>query len=66
MDFMTLLTGMLETVETVMLLVTLYFLTAVIREKKKKDNTSNKAGYIKAVICLTIFLALKVVRLYCL
>ena len=25
MDFMTLLTGMLETVETVMLLVTLYF-----------------------------------------
>ena len=66
MDFMTLLTGMLETVETVMLLVTLYFLTAVIREKKKKDNTSNKAGYIKTVICLTIFLALKVVRLYCL
>ena len=66
MDFMTLLTGMLETVETVMLLVTLYFLTAVIREKKKKDNTSNKAGYIKVVICLTIFLALKVVRLYCL
>lgn len=64
MDFMTLLTGILETIETVMLLVTLYFLTGVIREKKKNDNTSNKAGYVKVVLCLTIFLALKVVRLY--
>ena len=64
MDFMKLLTGMLETVETAMLLVTLYFLTGVIREKKKQDGSSKKASLMKTLLCLLVFLALKVVRLY--
>ena len=69
MDFLTILSNVLAIVETGALLMTLVFLTKILKEKKavreKKQSTPvDKSNYLKAAIFALAYVALNMIRAY--